>query len=161
MKIIENPNIPNPPKRSRAKFERTFTYGGGERKVIDRNLSLPSNSRLMQRAREMRKGYVLSEVLFWNRVKSNQVLDLDFDRQKVIGNYIVDFYIKRIGVAIEIDGSSHNDKEEYDRNRDNYLRGLGVSVLHYADREVKQSLDGVIQHLIEFIVEYHTKPSIP
>jgi len=47
-----------------------------------RILNLPSNPQLKQRARELRKQGVLSEVLFWNEVKRKKILDLDFDRQK-------------------------------------------------------------------------------
>ncbi|MBP1163359.1 very-short-patch-repair endonuclease [Chryseobacterium sp. PvR013] len=36
---------------------------------------------------------------------------IDFDRQRIIGNYIVDFYVKTLGLIIEIDGSSHDEKE--------------------------------------------------
>lgn len=43
---------------------------------------------------------------------------IDFDRQRIIGNYIVDFYVKTLGLVIEIDGSSHENKEEYDQKRE-------------------------------------------
>ncbi|MGQ4006258.1 DUF559 domain-containing protein [Francisellaceae bacterium CB300] len=87
---------------------------------------LPYNPKLKQRAKELRKAGNLSEVLLWNRLKRKQFLKLDFDRQKIIGNYIVDFYCPNLGVVIEIDGSSHDNKEGYDRIRDEYLKGLGL-----------------------------------
>jgi very-short-patch-repair endonuclease len=46
----------------------------------------------------------LSEVLLWNELKSKQVLGYDFDRQRPIDNYIVDFYCKDLQLVIEIDG---------------------------------------------------------
>jgi len=51
---------------------------------------------------------------------------IDFDRQRVIGNFIVDFYVKALGLVIEIDGSSHIGKEDYDKQRQNYLESLGL-----------------------------------
>src|SRR5690606_11048916 len=54
--------------------------------------SLPYNPKLKERARELRKAGNLPEVLFWNEVKNRQFKGFDFDRQKIIGNYIVDFY---------------------------------------------------------------------
>lgn len=48
--------------------------------------------------------------------------NLDFDRQKIIGNYIVDFYNKYLGLIVEIDGNSHDEKVEYDSERDAYLQ---------------------------------------
>ncbi|MEG8946425.1 DNA methyltransferase [Rosettibacter firmus] len=110
---------------------------------------LPYNPNLKERARELRKAGNLSEVLLWQRVKGKQFLGLDFDRQKIIGNYIVDFFVKDIGVVIEIDGGSHNDKIEYDRERDEYLQSLGLKVIHILDEDVKTNLDGVMEYLRE------------
>ncbi|HOK10602.1 MAG TPA: DUF559 domain-containing protein, partial [Candidatus Hydrogenedens sp.] len=110
---------------------------------------LPYNSDLKERARELRKAGNLSEVLFWKRVRNRQFMNLDFDRQKIIGNYIVDFFIKDIGVVIEIDGSSHVDKEEYDKERDEYLKNIGLKVIHIKDEDVRHNLDGVMEYLKE------------
>ncbi|MCB0701360.1 MAG: endonuclease domain-containing protein [Candidatus Kapaibacterium sp.] len=121
-------------------------------KFKQRIFNLPSNPQLKQRARELRKQGVLSEVLFWNEVKRKKILDLDFDRQKIIGNYIVDFYIKKLGIVIEIDGVSHNEKLEEDEIRDNYLKSLGLTVIRYSDLDVKHNLDNVIQDLKNQII---------
>ncbi|MFN3605482.1 MAG: DNA methyltransferase [Leptonema sp. (in: bacteria)] len=112
---------------------------------------LPYNPELKERARELRKAGNLSEVLFWKRVKGKQFLGLDFDRQKIVGNYIVDFFVKDIGVVIEIDGSSHNDKVEYDKQRDEYLKSVGLKVIHILDEDVKKNLDGVMEYLKEVL----------
>ncbi len=115
-------------------------------------INLPSNPQLKQRARELRKQGILSEVIFWNEVKRKKILDLDFDRQKIIGNYIVDFYIKKLGIVIEIDGISHNEKLQEDEIRDNYLKSLGLTVIRYSDLEVKHNLDNVIRDLKNHII---------
>ena len=94
---------------------------------------LPYNQALKQRARELRKAGNLSEVLFWNVVKNKQLNGQDFDRQRVIGNYIVDFYCHEHALVVEIDGSSHDDKQAYDQIRDEYLEVLGLKVLHVQD----------------------------
>lgn len=116
-------------------------------KFKQRILNLPTNPQLKQRAKELRKQGILSEVLFWNQVKQKKIFDMDFDRQKIIGNYIVDFYIKKLGIVIEIDGFSHNEKQEEDLARDNYLRSYGLTVIRYNDLEVKFDLDSVILDL--------------
>lgn len=67
---------------------------------------LPYNPKLKDRAKELRKAGILSEVLLWQELKSRKFLNLDFNRQKVIGNYIVDFYCDDLRLVIEIDGSS-------------------------------------------------------
>ena len=101
---------------------------------------LPFNPKLRERAKELRKAGNLPEVLFWNRVKQNQFLNLDFDRQKIIGNYIVDFYCPNAHVVIEIDGDSHIGKEEYDKNRDLFLESLNLVVIHI-------DVDSILNHL--------------
>lgn len=48
------------------------------------------------------------EVLLWQELRNKQFMGYDFDRQRPIGNYIVDFYCKDLFLAIEIDGLSHD-----------------------------------------------------
>ncbi len=110
-------------------------------------MSLPYNPALKDRARELRRAGNLAEVLLWNQLKRKQFLGLDFDRQKVIGNYIVDFYCAEKSVVIEVDGSSHDDKVEYDAIRDAFLMGLGLAVIHLRDRDVKNNMVGVMDFL--------------
>ncbi|HIJ87906.1 MAG TPA: endonuclease domain-containing protein [Desulfuromonadales bacterium] len=106
-------------------------------------MSLPYNPALKERARELRKAGNLSEVLLWNQLKNKQLFGLDFDRQKIIGNYIVDFYCAEKELVLEIDGSSHDNKVEYDALRDAFLTGLGLTVIHILDIDVKTNLSGV------------------
>ena len=113
--------------------------------VVGKLNDLPYNPALKEKARELRKAGNLSEVLFWNAVKNKQLDGLDFDRQRVIGNYIVDFYCHKYALVLEIDGSSHDDKQEYDAARDAFLKGLGLNVLHVQDIDVKKNLAGVIE----------------
>jgi very-short-patch-repair endonuclease len=101
---------------------------------------LPKNKELEPLSKKLKKAGVLSEVLFWNAFKSKKLLGWDIDRQVIIGNYIVDFLIPELGLVIEIDGCSHNDKGEYDVERNKYLEDLGLVVLHYAYLEVKKSI---------------------
>ena len=108
---------------------------------------LPYNPNLKERAKEMRRYGTLSEVLLWNKIKNKQFKSLDFDRQKIIGNYIVDFYCASCRTAIEIDGSSHDGKEEYDAARDEYLKSLSLYVIHIKDMDVKRNLDKVMEIL--------------
>ncbi|MCX6147271.1 MAG: DUF559 domain-containing protein [Candidatus Kapabacteria bacterium] len=112
-------------------------------------ISLPYNPKLKERAKELRKAGNLAEVLFWNEVKNGKFKGLDFDRQKIIGNYIVDFYCSNTNTVVEIDGSSHDDKQEYDAERDAFLIGLGLEVIHISDIDVKTNLSSVFKMLDE------------
>ena len=110
-------------------------------------LSLPYNAELTERAKELRKAGNLSEVLLWNQIKNKQFKGLDFDRQKIIGNYIVDFYCASLGVVIEIDGYSHDSKADYDHIREDYLKSLGLTVIHILDSDVKKNIEEVMMML--------------
>ena len=113
---------------------------------------LPANKNLANRARALRKAGVLSEVLFWLQVRNKTFWSIDFDRQRVIGSFIVDFYVKSLGLVIEIDGSSHDGKEEFDEDRETFLKDLGLKVYRIPDSRVKHNLFTVMAELEEYIV---------
>ena len=115
--------------------------------------NLPENEDLSAFARKNRKAGNLAEVIFWMQVHRKMFYGLDFDRQKVIGNYIVDFYVKRLGLVVEIDGGSHNEKTEYDSQRDQYLESLGLKVFHTTDFDVLHHVSLVLNDLSNFIIE--------
>jgi len=122
--------------------------------IIYRNFieNLPYNIRLKERSRALRKAGNLSEVVFWLQVHKGKFYNIDFDRQRIIGNYIVDFYVKTLGLIVEIDGSSHNDKEAYDTFREEFLESFGIKIFRVSDFRVLNDLDNVLVELREFIV---------
>ena len=133
--------------------KKTLTYIQGI-EIFRRKIELlPKNKDLLSRSRSLRKGYVLSEVVFWKQVRNKEFHQIDFDRQKIIGNYIVDFYIKSLGIVIEIDGSSHNDKEDYDNKRQLFLESLDLVVYRISDYRIKNDLRNVMKELEDFIIE--------
>ena len=112
-----------------------------------RYMALPFNPKLKDRAKALRKAGMLHEVLLWNQLKRKQFKGLDFDRQKIIGNYIVDYFCAEKSVIIEADGASHQGREEYDAQRDAYLQGLGLVVIHIAVRDIFHNMEGVLAFL--------------
>ena len=111
--------------------------------------ALPFNPLLRDRARELRKAGNLCEVLLWQKLNKGQFRGYDFDRQKIIGNFIVDFYCVDRSVVIEIDGSSHDNKVEYDREREAVLASLGLTIIHIPAQDVLHRLDRVMNMLYE------------
>ncbi|MBX3010420.1 MAG: endonuclease domain-containing protein [Caldilineaceae bacterium] len=109
--------------------------------------SLPYNPALRDRAKALRKAGILHEALLWLQLKSNKLNGLDFDRQKIIGNYIVDFYCAEKDVVIEVDGSSHDSKQLEDAERDQYLNHLGLTVIRLSAKDVLQNMEGIVGYL--------------
>ena len=108
---------------------------------------LPYNPSLRKYAKALRKAGILHETLLWLELKSKKLNGLDFDRQKIIGDYIVDFYCAERSVVIEIDGSTHDDKQMEDRQRDDYLESLGLKVIRLLVVDVLQNMEGVMAFL--------------
>ncbi|GEM_PF-503797 len=113
--------------------------------------ALPKNHKLQERAKELRKQGILSEVVFWKTFKDKKKLGWDIDRQVIIGNFIVDFFIPELGLVFEIDGSSHNDKQEYDQERDAFLSSLQLKVVRISDKDVLRNIEGVWSFVTESI----------
>ena len=111
------------------------------------------NNKLKEYSRSLRKNGTLSEAIFWKRISRRQIKGYQFARQKPIGNYIADFYCYKLRLIIEIDGSSHDIKVEYDEKRDLYLNSLGFKVLRINDVDVKRNINGVVNGLISMIEE--------
>jgi very-short-patch-repair endonuclease len=122
---------------------------------IKRNFvtDLPHNPLLVHRARALRKAGNYPEVVFWRQVRNKTFWNIDFDRQRIIGNHIVDFYVKSLGLIVEIDGESHNNKEEYDAKREAFLNSLGLKLFKTSNYKMLHDTDNVMKALEQFIIE--------
>jgi very-short-patch-repair endonuclease len=110
---------------------------------------------LKELARKLRQNMTLGEVLLWQRLKRKQLRGYDFDRQRPIDRYIVDFYCKDLKLAIEIDGSSHDGEEAKvnDEIRQERLESLGVRFLRFMDTDVKRNMEMVLNSIEQWIDE--------
>jgi len=92
-----------------------------------------------------------AERLVWSRIRKKQIKGFQFYRQRIIGNYIVDFYCPGVKLVVEIDGGQHYDKqgEKRDSIRDDYLNKLGMKILRVSDRDIFDNLNGVIEKIYE------------
>lgn len=84
-------------------------------------------------AKENRKLSTKIEWLVWNMILKNKNFGVKFLRQRMIWNYIVDYYWSELKLVIEIDWESHNYKFDYDEKRKKYLEDLWLKVLIYTD----------------------------
>ena len=78
---------------------------------------------------------------------------VQFYRQRIIGDYIVDFYCPKARLVVEIDGSQHYREAEIEKDmlRDDYLRAEGLKVLRFSNRDVLQNMAGVLETVYEQI----------
>ncbi len=121
---------------------------------------IPYNSKIKELARRLRKNGTLSEVLLWKHLKRKQMLGYDFDRQKPMGDYIVDFFCNELMLAIEIDGDTHNYTGEEDQRRQANLEKLGIKFLRFTDGDVKRNVEGAVA-IIEDWVKNHAGHKVP
>ena len=80
-------------------------------------------------------------------------MGIDFHRQKPIGNYIVDFFSPEMGLVIEIDGITHAFKQKSDRERQEYLESIPLTVLRFQDSDVKKNMNAILETIKEWIQE--------
>jgi very-short-patch-repair endonuclease len=110
---------------------------------------LPYNKKLKVYARGQRKNMTNTERLLWSKIRRKQLKGYQFYRQRIIGNYIVDFYCPKRKLIIELDGSQHYGEEgiKKDKRRDAYLKNIGLKILRFSDREVFENLNGVLERI--------------
>ena len=112
---------------------------------------LPYNPKLKQYSGQLRKQMTDAERLLWSQIRRKQLKGLQFYRQKIVGNYIVDFYCAEAKLVLELDGGQHYSKngKEQDSVRDSYMREIGLRILRFSDREVFENLEGVMMKIWE------------
>jgi very-short-patch-repair endonuclease len=112
------------------------------------------NGNLIKRSQNLRCRPTDAEKKLWSKLRLKQLLGYQFYRQRVIGNYIVDFCAPALKLVIEVDGSQHYTYEgtTADKIRDGFLRGRGFKVLRYNDYEVLTNIEGVAENILENII---------
>ena len=99
------------------------------------------NKKMVSKAQRLRKNMTPEEKHLWYDFLKK--LPMTVNRQKNIGNYIVDFYISSAKLVVEIDGIQHSmeENQEYDRKRSEYLESLGITVLRYSNESVRKNFN--------------------
>lgn len=114
------------------------------------------NRKLTPNAKKLRKTMTKEERHMWYDCLKQ--LPLTVHRQKILGDYIVDFYIASRKIVIELDGSQHYEAEyqEKDKQRDAYLESIGCQVLRYSNADINQRFQGVCEDIWNHIHENGT-----
>jgi len=82
-----------------------------------------------------------------------------FNRQKPLGNYIVDFYCNKLSLVIEVDGCSHESEEAFikDAERQKILKEMGLKFIRVDDLDIKFDLSNVLLEIEAFILDWQDK----
>jgi len=115
---------------------------------------IPYNRNLRELAKKLRKEMTFTEKILWEEIKGKKLKGYDFDRQRPINNFIVDFYCKDLKLAIEIDGSSHIGKEEADLERQRIIESFGVTFLRFTTNEIENNMENVLRKIENFITHH-------
>ncbi|MBO4353710.1 MAG: endonuclease domain-containing protein [Clostridia bacterium] len=109
------------------------------------------NEKLVTNAQNLRKNMTDEEKHLWYDFLKN--LPVTVNRQKNIGNYIVDFLISSSKLVIELDGSQHWNEEnkENDKKREEYLEKKGLEILRYSNKEINENFEGVCADILKHI----------
>ena len=108
--------------------------------------------KLTHRARAMRIEATEPEIRLWLELRAKRFAGVKFRRQKVIGNYIVDFASRDPMLVIEVDGDTHDGREAYDAARTQFLESKGYRVLRFTNYDVMTAMEGVLM-VIETAVQ--------
>ena len=94
------------------------------------------NKKLTSNSKALRKAMTKEERHLWYDYL--KCLPLTVHRQKVLGPYIVDFYIASLKIVVELDGSQHYEQEHQKKDilRDQYLESMGCKVLRYSNADI-------------------------
>ncbi len=107
-----------------------------------------NNSENRDKRRALRRNAPPAEILLWQRLRGRQLGGFKFRRQYGIGPYIADFCCVEAQIVIELDGSSHEEAEYYDRNRQNYFQSLGLRVVRFQNDQIYHAIDSILESLI-------------
>jgi len=111
---------------------------------------LEYNIKLKEPSRQLRKNMTDAEQALWTRLRRKQLLDVQFYRQKPIGNFIVDFYAPAVNLVIEVDGCQHYEPmhRHKDMLRDSFLAAEGLEVARFDNLQVLNEIDAVIEKIL-------------
>ena len=116
------------------------------------------NTRLVPLAKSLRKNMTKEERHLWYDFLESY--PIRFLRQKVLGNYIVDFYCAEAKLVIELDGSQHYCETGIanDTQRTTFLAQYGITVLRIPNNEVMRNFYGVCSYIDAAVKQSLSQP---
>ena len=120
--------------------------------------SAKANPKLQKEARkQLRNNATPSEAILWRALRGRNTGGYKFRRQQGIGAYILDFYCPELRLCIELDGSSHDHKYDYDERRTAFLNEQGIKVVRFQNDLVLANVDAVAKEIVRIGKEMQGK----
>lgn len=110
------------------------------------SLENPRNTKSLRR--ELRQNMTEAKSILWEKVRAKR-LGIKVKRQYGIGPYVLDCYIPKINLAIEVDGKIHLKPEvkEKDLNRGAFLNRNGIEVVRFKNENILNDIEKVLKKL--------------
>lgn len=114
---------------------------------------IPKNNKLLETARKLRREMTRHERHLWYDFL--RTYPIKIYKQRIIGNYIADFYCASAKLVIELDGSQHFTDEgiENDQIRDEFMRELGLTILRFTNLDIDRNFINVCNQIDSIIKE--------
>lgn len=102
----------------------------------------------LDRARELRRNMTRHERKLWYEFLRSA--PIKFYKQKLMGQYILDFYCPSCLLAVELDGGQHFEDagRKSDEQRDAYLRQKGIRILRFSNADIDRNFVGVCEKIL-------------
>ncbi|MBR3948031.1 MAG: DUF559 domain-containing protein [Clostridia bacterium] len=111
------------------------------------------NKNLLEQARKLRKDMTKQESHLWYDFLKNY--PIRWYKQRIIENFIVDFYCSKAKLVVELDGSQHYELNamEYDKIRTKIINVYGIEVIRFSNYDVDSNFDGVCEEIDKVVRE--------
>ena len=103
---------------------------------------------ILAKARALRGEITPAEKELWRRLRSGQFGEFKFRRQVAVGRYVVDFVCASAKLAVEIDGDTHDGREEYDAERTREPEKEWYRVIRFTNGDVHRNIDAVLEEIL-------------
>jgi len=97
-------------------------------------------------ARKLRGNPTPSEEKLWGYLRARK-LGYKFNRQAIIFGYIPDFWCPEKQIVVEVDGKSHENRREYDAERDTRLANVGIKTVRFSASDIFEKIDLVVANI--------------
>ena len=133
-----------------------FGRGGGEADGEGKMKETDKRKQLLDRARTLRRNMTRQEKHLWYDYLRHYPIKIY--KQRIIDNFIADFYCHSARLVIELDGSQHYTVEgkSYDEFRTEILEKYGLHVLRFSNIDIDERFEGVC-YIIDKTIKERTE----